>query len=227
MTLFKIAAVDDRVEVVDGRGQVVYCGGLYRRFIKVANKANASQQGFALESELTNVCMGSTTRSPTTLQFTTLVSEETMNESSDIALIVGVVVGGVVLLAVASVAVAVDLSRRRRKSVSSNELPMAATAGGGSASNYGVAPPPREDDAPPPVRTSEYGPISARGEYASMRADTPPQSNSNYGRIQSSPSNYTDRLAVPSERNHYDALVPHELASSSRNHYDALTANEL
>lgn len=64
MTLFKIAAVDDRVKVIDGTGTVVDCGGLSLRFIKVANKNNASQQGFALESELTNVCMGTTTRAP-------------------------------------------------------------------------------------------------------------------------------------------------------------------
>jgi hypothetical protein len=64
MVVFKLSTVDDRVKVLDGMGQVVDCGGTQLRFIKVANEAMSSQQGFALETELTNVCMGSTTRAP-------------------------------------------------------------------------------------------------------------------------------------------------------------------
>jgi hypothetical protein len=64
MILFKVATVEDRVKVVEGMGEVVDCGGLQLRFIKVANSAMSSQQGFALESELTNACAGTTTRAP-------------------------------------------------------------------------------------------------------------------------------------------------------------------
>jgi hypothetical protein len=106
------------------------------------------------------------TSSTTTSQPTTLASAETMGESTDVALIAGIVGGAVALVALIGVAVAVGL-RRRGKSAPSNDLPMAATTSSAS-SNYGVAPPPRDA---PAVRTSEYGPISARGEYASMRAD--------------------------------------------------------
>jgi hypothetical protein len=102
----------------------------------------------------------------TTSQPTTLASAGTTGESTDVALIAGIVGGVVALVALIAVAVAIGL-RRRGKSAPSNELPMAATTRSAS-SNYGVAPPPRDE---PAVRTSEYGPISARGEYASMRAD--------------------------------------------------------
>ena len=111
-----------------------------------------------------------------------------MSESTDVALIAGVVGGIIALLAVIGVAVAVGLWRRR-KSASSNELPMVTTT---SASNYGVAPPPR--DASSPVRTSEYGPISARGEYASMRAD----------------SDYADAVNVKGGSSSYGAFTPAE-----------------
>jgi hypothetical protein len=89
-----------------------------------------------------------------------------MAKSSDSALIGGVVVGVIVLLALIGVVVVVGL-RRRCKSAPSHELPTAvAVARSSTASNCGAA-----RDAPPPARTSEYGAISTCGEYASIRPD--------------------------------------------------------
>lgn len=115
-----------------------------------------------------------TTYASTPIAVTTLASvitpsvEETVPESTDVAMIAGIVGGAVVLLAMIGVAVAVGL-RRRGKRASTNEVPMVTPTTTGSASIYGVAPPAKNEA---PVRTSEYGPISARGEYESMRADS-------------------------------------------------------
>jgi hypothetical protein len=111
----------------------------------------------------------------TTIAASTLMSVvtpsivETVPESTDVALIAGIVGGAVVFLALIGVAVAVGM-RRLGKGAARNDVPMVATTTtSSSASNYGVAPPAKYE---PPVRTSEYGPISERGEFASMRADS-------------------------------------------------------
>jgi hypothetical protein len=120
-----------------------------------------------------------------------------LSESTDVALIAGVVGGGFVLLAVVvGVAIVIGLSRHRKNAASSsNDLPMTATAGSSSssgASNYGVAPPPRDA---PPVRTSEYGPLAASGEYASARVD----------------SAYAAAVSVKGAETGYGAFTPAEL----------------
>jgi hypothetical protein len=58
MMLFKLAAVEDRVKVVDGVGEVVDCGGKNLRFVRIQETVT-NKQGWALESELTSRCTAS------------------------------------------------------------------------------------------------------------------------------------------------------------------------
>jgi hypothetical protein len=128
--------------------------------------SGASSTGSA---SMTSASTSAIITSATLLSTSALTSEETavapVAESTDIALIAGIVGGAFVFLALIVIAVAVFM-RSRRKRAPSNELPMTTA----SVSNYGVAPPAKDE---PPRRTSEYGPIVAGSEFDSARVESP------------------------------------------------------
>ena len=153
--------------------------------LATTSSSNVTNEEFSTSTTLT---ARFTSVETTTTGITSALSVTAAPASVNVALIAGVVGGGIVLLALVGVAVAVGMHYRRRKAGPNNELPLSVTTSTSVATPAKDTSPQRfseygpisgaivhgEYGVAPPAKEGSYGPMSAadvHGEFASMRAD--------------------------------------------------------